>query len=110
MVDESAEGVSVGEDEVAKRTQESVTDEVLAKVRNEYRKSYIDFLEFVYSIEEPVKMTSDNIQVCTDMIKTLAVRATTVHVVMRIREYEGICHGTRKKEKDDILGSGGQVQ
>lgn len=73
---------------MAKRTKESVTDEVLAKVRNEYRKSYIDFLEFVYSIEEPVKMIPDNIQVCTDMIKTLAVRATTVHVVTRILERE----------------------
>lgn len=73
---------------MAGRTQESVTHEVLAKVRNEYRKSYIDFLEFVYSIEEPAKMTPDNIQVCTDMIKTLAVRATTVHVVMKILEVE----------------------
>lgn len=88
MVDESTESISVGKDEVAKRTQESVTDEVLAEVRNEYRKSYIDFLEFVYSIEEPVKMTPDNIQVCTDMIKTLAVRATTVHIVTRILELE----------------------
>lgn len=73
---------------MAKRTQESVTDEVLAKVRNEYRKSYIDFLEFVYSIEEPAKMTSDKIQVCTDMIGILAVRATTVRVVMGILERE----------------------
>lgn len=79
---------------MAERTQKSVTDEVLVKVRNEYRKSHIDFLEFVRSIEDPAKMVPSHIEVCMDMIRTLAVRATTVHIVTGILEREqGLKYG-----------------
>ena len=82
------QSVSVSEAQMAEWSEKSVTDEVLAEVRNQYRKSYIDFLEFVHSIEEPAKFVPSHIEVCMDMIKTLAVRATTVHIVTGILERE----------------------